>query len=312
MNFRPATSQDYVAIAEWENQRSPEWPTSADRVHHQESTWPKSAYRRNWIVEAVGRGAIGFVTLSYALWLPHPGRYIARIVPCGGMTVEEIKACLAFLRREATEVQARELLIPVRSDDPNLANVILNSDFSEIESSVRLERQLSIADAEVFAKTDLGDIRCSNFETLEAEGMAWMRPLYEATLEMTKDIPTQFEVEDFSYEAFQSQIGNPESAPRNLMFAALDGNKIVAYTRYEANAVDPTRIQPAFGGTVRSHRRQGIMTALKHFAFAQLYNSGARTVFSANLKNNPMLGLNESLGFKEIFRAAVFSIALEP
>ncbi|MCD4691179.1 GNAT family N-acetyltransferase, partial [bacterium] len=61
---------------------------------------------------------------------------------------------------------------------------------------------------------------------------------------------------------------------------------------------DPTKLHTGLTGTVRSHRRRGIATALKVAAIDLAKKRGVATIETDNEENNPMYALNVELGFE--------------
>ena len=61
---------------------------------------------------------------------------------------------------------------------------------------------------------------------------------------------------------------------------------------------NPKRLWVGITGTLRSHRRKGIATALKLKTIQYAIDYGAEWIQTGNEENNPMYDLNVMLGFK--------------
>ena len=123
---------------------------------------------------------------------------------------------------------------------------------------------------------------------------------------MASDIPTDLEDTPPPIEEFRQFITNEMIANPKLMFAALDGDRVVSFTRLEQSLADPTKALTGFSGTVRTHRRRNIVTAVKAANIRAAHHQGIRQIMTENLKTNPMLTVNTRLGFQPAFEMILF------
>lgn len=152
--------------------------------------------------------------------------------------------------------------------------------------------------------------RIASIEELESEGTEWVRRLFTATSEISRDVPDPHGYEEMSFEQYAEMIKNPVIYDYGLMFVAMDGEIIVGYTRASPTQGDPGRVNTGLSGTIRSHRRRGVVTALKVRAISELKNRGCHTLQTENDASNPMYELNLRLGFKWAFDWRLYERAL--
>ncbi|MEQ1824172.1 MAG: GNAT family N-acetyltransferase [Fimbriimonadaceae bacterium] len=143
--------------------------------------------------------------------------------------------------------------------------------------------------------------RVASIEELEREGTEWVRRLFTATSEISQDVPDPHDYEPMSFEQYAEMIKNPVIYDYGLMFVAMDGEAIVGYTRASPTEGDSGRVNTGLSGTIRSHRRRGVVTALKVRAIAELKRRGCHTLQTENDASNPMYEVNLRLGFKWAF-----------
>jgi hypothetical protein len=227
-------------------------------------------------------------------------------VPSIAFRKNQLEDLLFRLAEQGKALNGSELVLLIRSDETTLEQTAVSQGWELVETSNCLS--IELAEAPVIS-VPLG-IRFVSVSQMIAEGIDWMRPLYQATLEINRDIPTELDAEDVSFEQFEALFQNEQVCPRDRMFAAMAGDSIVAFLRYQPNSVDATRARVEFGGTAREWRRKGVMTALKQFSHASLYRAGVRRLFTYNLGINPMVAINHQLGFQEHHRISTFRRSL--
>lgn len=152
-------------------------------------------------------------------------------------------------------------------------------------------------------------LRTASIAQLESEGFDWKRKLYDSTSEMRQDMPSAEPNLDIPFEHYVNSIADESLFRRDLMFATLDGDRIVAYTRVVPSASEDT-VLTGMTGVVRSHRRRGLATALKVASIDLMAAEGKRYLVTDNDERNPMFQLNLELGFEKIFEFWRYNIAI--
>lgn len=137
----------------------------------------------------------------------------------------------------------------------------------------------------------------------------WKRRLYDATSEIGKDIPGPHAQVSRPFETFANAIENQSIWDRNLMFVALDGEEMVGYTRVSPAQAVPGLANTGLTGTLRSHRRRGIASALKATSISALKERGFRFLQTDNDETNSMYSLNLALGFKPVWHYVLYEKA---
>lgn len=101
-----------------------------------------------------------------------------------------------------------------------------------------------------------------------------------------------------SDESLQAYLDHqPTALPDGWLIAQVDGID-VGLTSVWRSLADPTVIQTGVTGVLPAWRRRGIALALKVRAIGYARSIGGRRLFTDNEENNPMYGLNLTLGFE--------------
>jgi GNAT superfamily N-acetyltransferase len=140
----------------------------------------------------------------------------------------------------------------------------------------------------------------------------WVTNIYELDWELTLDEPQPNPPTKLPLEQYVKQVIENPDVIEEAWFLAIDGDgRYVGMTQLERKADKPTEYGTGFTGTVRSHRRRGLATALKSYAIEYAQQHGIQTIRTGNEENNPMYALNVQLGFKDLTAELAFEKKFE-
>jgi GNAT superfamily N-acetyltransferase len=127
------------------------------------------------------------------------------------------------------------------------------------------------------------------------------------------DIPSPVAPEVLTLEAWRRRCATPDWRALNFHFA-VEGDQVVGMSGGTICPAEPTTAGVRLTGTLRSHRRRGIATALKVAACHGLRRQGVARIITQNERNNPMLDINLALGFEpshtdSVYKASVVDLA---
>jgi len=138
---------------------------------------------------------------------------------------------------------------------------------------------------------------------LDEEGLDWIPLLWESTFEIAEDIPRTLPLNRPLLDEYRELVRSESVIYQtDTMMIALDGQRIVGYSRVTLSDALPTLALTGMSGAVRSHRRQGIVTALKVIGIQRMIEKGIQVLQTDNDENNPMYQLNLRLGFRPCWK----------
>ena len=120
--------------------------------------------------------------------------------------------------------------------------------------------------------------------------------VFETAVEIARDIPSADEVRIDSIDQWRSDQLSA-LAMRECCFAALVDGEVVGYATLIAGAEGEG--MHAMTGVRRPWRRRGIALALKQAQIDAAKTAGLRRLRAANAVQNPMLAVNERLGYRK-------------
>lgn len=182
------------------------------------------------------------------------------------------------------------------------AEVLQRRGYEKVQIVPLTRLDLAAADLDRFQKK-VDSVRSAGIEittmaALDERGLDWVPLLHEATKEMALDMPSPDEPQFMELEQFRELVKDERIYKRDLMFAALDQGRLVGYSRVMPSDCDAALVYTGLSGVVRSHRRRGIVTALKLAGIRELQRRGYRWLQTDNDHTNPMYELNLQLGYK--------------
>lgn len=201
--------------------------------------------------------------------------------------------------QRALEVGAPQLSIWTRSDKAARRETLESLGYQVIQTAPSSRLDLQTFDADRFkSKVDACPFAVVPIRSFEDRGIDWVPLLYKTTLEIARDVPDPHDFEPMPFEEYREMLKNPVVYDTRLMFAAMDGEEIIGYTRVTPYKGDPTQVATGLSGVLRAYRRQGVVTKLKLTAIQALKQLGYKTVRTENDITNPMYQLNLDLGFE--------------
>jgi GNAT superfamily N-acetyltransferase len=124
----------------------------------------------------------------------------------------------------------------------------------------------------------------------------WARRYYDFEWEITQDVPMHSPPTRPPFDHWIKFVDFPEFTP-DAWWVAVDNGVPVGMSSLWPREKEPALASTGLTGVRRSHRRRGLATALKLKAMHWAVDNGFTTIQTDNEENNPMFGLNLSLGF---------------
>lgn len=303
LTFRPfePTDADYELVVGLRNEAMPDYRDMVEDWRHWDATRPAHCKWERWVVEADGVAAAqgGFYQFP---GMYHPQKFFVDMYVrpaqqgrgVGQAFYNHLVARLAPHDPIALRTEARE--------DFAAANHILAKLGYEQEMKF-WESRLAVApfDPTPFAgheeQVRARGVQVVTLRDLMDQGDGYVVPLYEAFMEMIRDVPSPDEHTTPPLEHWiESSLKNHNLLPDGYFIAMVDGN--IAGVSQLWTGAEPDVLYTGLTATRRAYRRMGIALALKLRAIAFAQQWGAREIRTGNeTRNRPMLSINEALGF---------------
>jgi len=304
MTIRPFeyTDADYKAFAAVERAIWPGYPDTVEEWMHRDGTREAGALFCRFLVEVDG-SVVGSGLCCETWWSKMPGKYH---VSCDVHPDSRRQGIGTALYDQLTDLlaehEAATLVSRTKEDQADGLRFLTRRGFKQVMRSPISHLDIASFDAGRFADAMLRvaerGIEIVPLARVAATDPEWKYKLWDLTWELRRDVPSRDPLTRQTFESFEERSLGAPGFNADAHFIALDGDRWVGTSSLWVPQGEPDKLYTGLTGVRRSHRRQGIATAIKvrGIAFARLV--GAKIIQTDNEENNPMYGLNLRLGFE--------------
>ncbi len=314
--FKP-TAEAYARMVEIHNAL---WPDDLHSVtyikYHDAQRNPKYFFQR-WMIElddpsSDWHGKI--IAVGWAgepAWSYRPGKYFF------GFHVDPALSYLEYGENSLSSTYMNHIITTLQAREPKLT--ILTTDTREDKSeriaylqALGFEQMMRYPESALEVtnfdptpfraaeeKAASNGIKIYTLSELKTKYEDWVERQYDLDIAILTDIPSPDIFTPQPIEEFAKIFSHP-GLLEEAWFVAIDGDDYVGLSNLWDNEANPDKLYVGLTGVRRSHRRQGIATALKLKTIAYAQKVGAKYIATDNEENNPMYQLNLALGFKPL------------
>jgi mycothiol synthase len=314
--IRPSTTDDYAAIAEINTIIEPEHPdTAEDLLEEDRLRDPKCRYAR-FVAEKDGV-IVGHADHNQFAGMYHPQKFILEVTVLPAHRQKGIGSALWDFAAAALQAfNPISIRSSTRENRPDGIQFLAKRGYVEEmrtwENRLALQdRDLSREMAQVVAIEAQG-YRLVALSELEDDG-EMKNKLFSCFAETRLDVPRSEPASEISFEQFHRwNFESKDMLPQLFLVAiAPDGEYVATTALWKTNIEGMVNV--GLTGTRRNHRNQGLATALKLKAMILAQAQAIHTICTWNASTNqPMLSINERLGFVKQPAWIEYQLSLEP
>ena len=304
--FRPASLDDARWTADLLTARVPDEPTDPELLRHWWASDDPEWTIERFVVERAGV-AIGLAWQVHARWEKMPERY-ARVGAALLQELEEegtaLHAAYEAMEDRARRDGAKTFATSAREDREHVVRLIESRGYTEERRSKSWELDLlaNVGRLRGMAEGSRARMREQGVQLLTIardSDPEKYRLLHAMSEEAVQDVPTTIPNVDESFEQFMKWFDSPGLHEDRLWIARESGDvvgvSVLSYPPVRGN------VWTDWTATGRRVRGRGIARALKLETVLQAIDLGVTRVRTGNDgKNDPILHLNEALGYRPI------------
>ena len=303
LTFRPFTytDDDYKAILAIHNAALPDYPEELEEWRHWEQNRPAYCKAQRWVAELDG-AMVAFGGFEQFPNMFHPQKFYVNVCVHPAHQLKGIGQRLyTHVIEQLAPLNPIVLRCEVREDFAAANHIIRKHGFVEEMKFWESRLNLTTFDPSPWAghieKVLAKGIEIVTLRELMERGGEFERPLYEAMMEMARDVPRPDEYTPVSFEEWRKfNLESPNALPDGYFLAMHEGNFAGVSNLWKAPEEDVLHV--GLTATRRPYRRMGIALALKLKAIEYARQRGIRELRTGNeTRNRPMLSINEALGF---------------
>jgi GNAT superfamily N-acetyltransferase len=279
----------------------PNYPADREEWLHNDLNYDSKYFRQRYVLNH-NKKVVAAGVVFEPWWSYKPGKLHFKInvlkelrnQGMGMICLEYIEACLKKRKGNTLTVNAKE-------DYVEGVKFLKNRNFSVIlrepESILNVQNFNPKKFEFLFRKMKSQKIILKSLHALQSIDTNWRQNLYEFYCKIMKDVPSQNEYTERTFENFKKQKLSAPGFDPKANFIALDEGKYVGLSSLWRQKSRPKVFWTELTGVIRSHRRRKIALALKVQAVLYAIQCGANQIETDNEENNPMLKINQKLGF---------------
>ncbi|MCP5094989.1 MAG: GNAT family N-acetyltransferase [Chloroflexi bacterium] len=299
--FNPIDEEYRTLLAIW-NTVWPELETALEEYKYQDERRDPTHYFQRLVVEKNGR-IVAYGVYCETWWSKNPPKYHINLAVLPQFQKQGIGT--AYYNHVMNILAQRPdfnlLTAETREDQADSIRFLTNRGFEQVMRFPISYLDVHACDTSKYdgllEKVNASGIQLQSVATLRKSDPDWLHKLWEMECEIEKDIPYPDPITPTPFKQFKKIVGNPNFLPEAFL-VAVDNGRFVSTSALWSSKASDTKLFTGLTGTLRSHRRRSLATALKVMNIRYAQAKGAEIIETDNEENNPMYQINVQLGFK--------------
>lgn len=297
--IRPATGDDYTALADLINRTNPNFPATADGIREGDIRRPAYCKSARWVAERGG------TLIGMGQYVQYPDSYDPHTV-YAGVRVHPAEqgrgmgqALYAIVEQAALALGMTLFRVQIGEEHQRAVAFAEKAGYHEYGRRIESELDLTTFDpapfATIFPSLSANGIEIRTYHQLAGDP-ALDRLIYDLQMTTEVEVPVPFPFTPPPFEAYRADVLNHPKIPHDGIIVAIAGRELVGMTMHYH--VNDAHINVDYTGVRGDFRGKGIALALKAAGATYAQNWGATTLFTTNdLANPAILTVNRKLGF---------------
>ena len=249
----------------------------------------------------VNGDVVGFGSYSRASWCHDPSRYQFSIFVLPEHQRRGIgQKIYAHIRDTLAPLSPSKIGSWSMEDQPASIQFLTRQGFREVMRWPLSQLDVTAFDQSKFAgaerRLNASGMEIKTLSELKRVDPECRRKLWRLHSKIDEDVPAEEPIKPQSWEEYAHLFNTPWFHADGC-FIAVDGTDYVGLSMIFSKPSEPEKMEQGITGSLRSHRRRGVATALKVRVIDFVRAFGARYIVTDNEENNPMYDLNRKLGF---------------
>ncbi|KAA3659733.1 MAG: GNAT family N-acetyltransferase [Chloroflexi bacterium] len=304
LTIRPfeRTDEDYQTVISIWNAVWPEDKADVDHYKYRDETRNPKYYWQRLVVENNGR-MVAYGIYCETWWSPRPGKFYfnAAVHPNfqrQGIGTFFYDHVINILQQQPEFVA---LTADTRESKPESIQFLTKRGFEQVMRYPISHLHVPDFDPQPFEKAiqrvAASDIEIKSAAELMENDPDWLKKVWQLEIAVEEDVPSPEPTKIQPFEEFVKILDNPNFFPEAFLLAKENGRFVSTSTLWKSKA-NPDKLFTGLTGTLRSHRRRGLATALKVKNIELAQSLGIDIIETDNEENNPMYQINMQLGYK--------------
>ncbi len=314
MNIRPFdfSPQDYDAVADIWNAAYPDQRSSAEEIRKRDETRPEEILMRRFIAEVQTPISFGVFLNSQDTYDPQKFWLTLTLRP-EHHGKGHGRGLYNHLLRELEPFRPTELFAWSREDWARQTRFFLDRGFEEKMRAFESRLDVASFDATPYegleARLAAEGIEIKDLGELE-HIPDYRRKIYDLHTTLDADVPMMGTYTPPSFESFVKTHFEDERLIKGSFVVATQGDAFIGMSELYPSEADAD-LHTGLTGVRREARRKGVALAMKVRGIEFAKRHGASAVRTWNASHNPMLLINERLGFQKQPASIDFAKVLE-
>lgn len=306
LTVRPVTPADYPALVAVSKAAYPDYGETEEEWRHWEATWDHSKYFRRLVAAEDDGRLVGLGMVNHMRWAFVPTKYRIDVTVHPDARRRGFGTALYdTLLAQVRERGGRAVAASAKESMEDGVRFLTKRGFQEVKRDWESRLFVKRFDFDRFSRADERmteqGIRITTLADEMKRDPDALTKTYELNEDCRQDVPSVDPVSRHTFEEFRKADIDAPNALLDAFFIAIDRDgRYLGLSNMFRSLDDPTFLWQGLTGVRRDARGKGVAMALKLRTVRYALDQGVDHIKTWNdIKNRPMLSINEAMGFEK-------------